>query len=630
MQNKFAVWVVNAVVLSILLVGNLVLVNLIGQRIPVQADLTQRNAYTVSDVTKEKLEKVTGELVLTYYVSRETLPDTREFRALEGEILDRIESFEEHVEGRFRVEVKDPLEGSRDLDADKRKKWNAEGILPVEIEIDVEGKKKKHEFYSSLKMMYRGRAEVINRITDARNLEYKFLGALDQLMKAALPKVGIAFVLSEQEREWKTTVEKDVFGMLGSRASVQRVDLEKGPSGMKDLDVLFVLVRDRIPPAQLYEIDQFVMQGGRLVLCTDVFSLGRQMGGGGARFGMEPRWEVFDTGLEDWAGQMGVRLERRLVFDLKGCQKIPTMIPYPDGHEEPGFLYLSFDNTAQREGFNPRFPLGEDAERAVFRFPHAVAAAHEMPEGLEYDYLLRSSERSWQEDVTAKSSLGYTEITSLFMIGPNAEARLSRWQKEEALRQGHEEEAIRQGKAGSFHSTIGAVVRGRFTSYYESRKPPEGVAADNYTPPEGAALADASGGRKTILGSPEGRIVFIGDTDWIESMTQFEANRILLLALTNWLGAQEEYDELLGKGQPALPLYDEGDPEVREAFQEKQPLYTFLMVGLSPILVLAFGAWKLFSRYQEKVEQEAETQRGYARQVEATVAAVPGRKEEAR
>ncbi len=614
MKNKFAVWVANAAVLSVLLLGNLLLVNLIGRRVPVRADLTQRNAYTVSDVTRTKLEKVTGELVVTYYVSRETLPESREYRNLESEIVDRLEAFEEHVKGRLRIEVKDPTGGSRDIDEKTRKELGSDGVQPVELEAKFEGKTRRHEFYSSLRILYRGRDEVVNRITDARNLEYKFVGALDHLLETDLPKVGVAFVLSEQEREWKDEIEKRVFGMLGTRADIQRIDLEKGPAEMKDLDVLFVLVRDTVPPAQLYEIDQFVMQGGRLVLCTDVFSHMRQVGQG--------RFEVFDTGVEGFAEQMGVRLERRLIFDIGNCRKYPTMIPYPDGHEEPGYFYASFECQAENDSFNPDFPIAEDAEGALFWFPHAIRPADPRPEGVEYDYLLRSSERSWQEDVTVKGSLGYNEIMQLFVLGPNAEAILAKWQKDEAERQGVEK--------GPFRSTIGAVVKGRFKSYFKDKKAPDGVATENYDLADDAEVAEGAG-RKTILGSPENRIVFIGDTDWIQKTTESDANRVLLVILTNWLGSDEDYtSELLGKAMPAPPLFDEGDPKAREAFDEKKVMYTFLMVGLSPILLLAFGAWKLVSRYQEKVEQEAQTQRGYASEVAAATAAIPGEKEESR
>ena len=83
------------------------------------------------------------------------------------------------------------------------------------------------------------------------------------------------------------------------------VDLSTGQVD-PEADILVVAAPDTLKPEQVFALDQFLMQGGTVVLATSPFNVGLQ----GRLAVTENR-----SGLEDWLAGHGIRFERTLVLD---------------------------------------------------------------------------------------------------------------------------------------------------------------------------------------------------------------------------------------------------------------------------------------------------------------------------
>ncbi|MBI4613273.1 MAG: GldG family protein [Planctomycetes bacterium] len=593
MQKGFALWVANVSALVALLAGNLVLVNLIGGEWHERVDLTARNAYTVSPATRDTLEEVEDEVVVEYLLSRETLPRTQEFQSLEREILDRFAEFDRYCKGDIVVQVNDPVEDDQ-IDARVRDDQAARGIQPAVFQVKLdEGTTRDYTFYSTLRIAYRGREEIVNQVTDARDVEYLFVTTLRRLRQTAPPKVGLASIAGEREAGSWARFEPKILDVLGEHAVVSRVDIEKGPEDLEGLDALYVLVRDTVNEKQLYELDQFIMKGGRAVICTENFSLARSAGD--SRMGGY-RWELLKSGIEPFLEHFGVKPQFNMVFDLQNVQKMPQS-------RRGGrwiYLYYSFNVATDRNSFNPKFPFTRNLEGVSFWFAHGLEPAEGIAEkGYEFEPLVRSSELSWAPRYADENYVDEYWIANENMVSDEAEAAMARWQQEK-----REELEVE----GAVRTPIAAVVRGEFKSYFADREPPAGVSTKNYKLPEDASFKERDG-RKTILASPVNRVVVVGDCDWVQHVVMLKANRDFLVELAGWLAEKEDLTELVGKSAPAKPLYDESDTEEKEEFEGKKIGYMVVMSVLSPLLVLAVGVAKLVLRQQEKVVQEKEASR---------------------
>ena len=67
-------------------------------------------------------------------------------------------------------------------------------------------------------------------------------------------------------------VPRDVVGALEAEFDVRSIDLTEGKPIPRQIAVLLIIRPENLSDKAIYEIDQFLMRGGRLVVCADAFS----------------------------------------------------------------------------------------------------------------------------------------------------------------------------------------------------------------------------------------------------------------------------------------------------------------------------------------------------------------------
>ncbi|QIK37577.1 ABC transporter permease subunit [Caldichromatium japonicum] len=106
--------------------------------------------------------------------------------------------------------------------------------------------------------------------------------------------------------------------------NVRATDLASGQVP-EEADLLLVVDPEGLDDKQRFAIDQFLMQGGTVVIATSSFDL--KLAGGAISARKRP------TGLEDWLAQQGLTLEPRLVLDPRN-----TPFPIPVQRNVGGFV----------------------------------------------------------------------------------------------------------------------------------------------------------------------------------------------------------------------------------------------------------------------------------------------------
>ncbi|MCA9322160.1 MAG: Gldg family protein, partial [Planctomycetes bacterium] len=284
----------------------------------------------------------------------------------------------------------------------------------------------------------------------------------------------------------------DLSRRLEEDYEIHELDFGRTTSIPPEIDVLLVMAPSEVPEQAQYAIDQYVMRGGRTIICADrnrveVPQLGRL------------ETTAHATGLEDLLAHWGLSLSEEVVFDPKAAGQFP----WDPGASTPGARRSSpkiYDwPTALLvgdlpEGVHRDSALVASFEVARFWFPSAITI--EEKDGIDAEWLLRSSEASWlsralDPNFEVFRDFGYAE--------PN-------------------DEAAREAR------TLSVLLKGRFGSLYENRPVPQ----DKPTATDGEATDEPASTGLTgapLIASPDAtRVLVIANDDLVDALAADTAN----------------------------------------------------------------------------------------------------------
>jgi ABC-2 type transport system permease protein len=175
--------------------------------------------------------------------------------------------------------------------------------------------------------------------------------------------------------------------------ALRETDLASGQVP-EDADLLFVVDPTDLDARQQFAVDQFLMQGGTVVLASSSFDVDLS----GSEISAAPG----TTGLEDWLAAMGVEVQRSLVLDPQN-----TPFPIPVQRELAGFVVEEIQTLDY-----PYFPdvrddgLAEDSGitanlgQVTMNWSSPLAIDPQQNAGREVVRLIESSARAWTSGST--------------------------------------------------------------------------------------------------------------------------------------------------------------------------------------------------------------------------------------
>lgn len=158
-----------------------------------------------------------------------------------------------------------------------------------------------------------------------------------------------------------------------------------------DVDVLVIVAPASLGEQQVFEMDQFLMKGGTVVIASGAYKtmLMSQMLEASPTF----------TGLEDWLAHNGVTVDQSMVLDPRNAA-----FPVPVSREVGGFVFQElrmmdypFFVDIRNEGFVGSSLAHKDLDQITYTWGSPLSVDAEINESREVVELLRSSDRSWVE-----------------------------------------------------------------------------------------------------------------------------------------------------------------------------------------------------------------------------------------
>ena len=223
---------------------------------------------------------------------------------------------------------------------------------------------------------------------------------------------------------------------LGRELNVQREELSDGNvSG--EADILLLLAPNAIDEKQLFAVDQFLMQGGTVILATSPFS---------ASFSNRSlNMQAQTSGLEDWLIHHGLTIDKYLVMDPQNSA-FPIPVTRNIGGlqlQEIRMLDYPYFIDVRKEGLNQDNAITANLSQSTLAWASPINVDKNKNAGREITELLHSSEKSWLSTSTD--------------IMPNInENGISTYTP--------------QGEQTSH--LLGVISTGRFDSYFSDKSPP--------------------------------------------------------------------------------------------------------------------------------------------------------------
>jgi len=302
---------------------------------------------------------------------------------------------------------------------------------------------------------------------------------------------------------------------------VRTVDLSS--SVPTEVDTLLLLKPQNFDEKQVYHLDQYLMRGGRVIVCAGRY---------------EPRFDPstgltltpVTTGLEDWLRHFGVEVAQRLVLDDRN-QPLPVpeikrtplgmlqtwrLEPYPYLVEVRDEGLLQREITSRLDGVGIYWGSPIQLEQ-----PAQQEGQPQQETRPEVIRILQSSPQSWTDtDVSRVSYVDYTVPAE-----------------------------------GLAPQLLAVALNGKFESYFRDREPPT-RAADAGS----GEQADASASAPTDVAleqSPDTRLVVVGDAAFVSDLVAralsldggfFASNLAFVQNLIDWVGLDNDMLSIRSRG----------------------------------------------------------------------------------
>ncbi len=540
----------------------ILLANFIGSYAFKRFDLTSEKRYTLASSTRQLLAKLDDQVYLKVYLSGDFNPA---FTRLKNESREILDEFRAYSNNQVQYEFITPGEGmTREETNSLEKQLYDKGLMPEDVTTRGKDKTTQARIWPGAIISYKGKESVwqifsrqtpgIDSETSVNNsveeLEYSLTNAIRKLQKTKKPEV--TFLQGHGEAD--TLKQYSFMYALSEYYRVNTLQIAKGHelSALKGTDLLVITQPDSIfPDRDLYVIDQYIMNGGKVLWLIDPVQTNTDSLRKGYTMGLNR-----PLGIEEMLYKYGVRLNSELVMDLQ-CGYYNINVGYQNG--QPRFqlfpwLYTPLILPASNH------PIVKNLDLIKFDFASTldtITSAH----GIKKTILLSSSKNTKTVPTPARIYLSMVKIRQ------------------------------RESQFKNSYQPMACLLEGEFNSFVENRLP---AALLNDT-----AFKHIDHGKNTKMIVVADGDVALNDINkstrqvfplgFDRNTRQNFANKTFLLNCVNYLLDDEGMLQLRSR-EVKLRLLD------KKKISLQKHKWQFINVALPLLLVLLFGVLQYYLR----------------------------------
>jgi ABC-2 type transport system permease protein len=532
----------NSIALLVIVLGILGIVNYLSAHFFGRLDLTHDHLYTVSPSTKQILSGLDDALTIKAYFSKD-LPAPHNFET--REIVDLLQEYQTYGKGNIKVEVVDPA-GDPKLEEELK----AHGIYKLPFQVRGASEFGIKEGYLALRLQYRDKNQVFTNAlamgdpqNPLSNLEYTLTSSIAKLSSEKTGKVG--FFLGAAGEEGPPKFD-EIRRAVSAEYELENVDFSAGQPAPEGVSVLVVLNPARVSEHDKYELDQFLMRGGKLIFLLDGVNVIQQY-----MFAM-PK----DDNLDDLLKSYGIKREHDLVMDVINERVAMRQGSWSIFQAYPLWVKVNIPYLRRlKEAADS--PITNPLDSVVLPWPSSVAFEGEASENRQPLALLKTSPDSWVQ--TGQFKLSPQELPPPLPVpGMGKQVR-----------------------------DLALLVTGTFPSFYAGKPVPAVEAKDKGAAPPEAKTEEPA--RKDL--SEKTSILIVGNARFIsdDHLDPGNSNDKFLLNALDWMILGGKLIDIRSRGNAERPL------------DQDLSAWRFWTAGLAgpflvPIGIIIFGFGRSYAR----------------------------------
>ena len=534
----------NTLAFILVVFGIVALINFLSSRRFIRADLTADKRYTISQSTKKVLKRLDDIVTIDAYFSRQPAR-IAQLRQSVRDMLEEYRAFSKNLQ----INFIDPATG----DEAQKQQLRFIGIPEMQVNVIEKDKAEIANVYMGIAILYADKKEVLPVVQTTANLEYDLTSAILKVTSKEIKTIG--FLTGHDELD----VFGQAFGPLRQELSKQ-YDVRKVPIEADkaiDADVATLVVagpKKELTEREKYEIDQFIMRGGRALFLVDPVVIQYE--------GLNV--SSLTTGLNDLLEHYGVKLNDNLVLDVSMDQ-----LTYSQGFMTVTTSYAYFIKVLKQyqyrtgetsDGLSKDSIITNQLESLTFPWAGSLE-------------LIPNADTPVEAIALAKTSRGGWTAQSPYNISPTNR----QFQPPASVQQAH---------------TVAISLSGVFKSFYASKAIPP---AEYSEPDEVVTAKPAEEERTTKTDSETTQIVVVRNSQFLQQGRP--DGQLFFLNTVDWLTLGEELINIRSHGVTNRPL--------KEVSESEKFFLKFISIAGVPILVVAFGLVRFFLRRRAKRLVEA-------------------------
>lgn len=525
------------------------LVNYVSGKLFYRLDLTENRQYTVSDATKRALKGLDDIVTVKAFFSKELPP---EMNLTVSTVRDLLSEYRNISEGKLIVTWEDPAESE-----ESRGMAMSLGVPEIRLQTIKRDKAETMLCFIGIGIMYADRKEAIPIVQNLANFEYDLTQAIIKVKRSAVPKLGVLksqaadFVPPEIGARMNMGDDRTekrfapIFENFKRDYEVVSIDLSEGKPIDKKIRTLIIPGGDRYTDRTLFEIDQYFMNGGNLIVLANAVNVTFQYGVSGT---------IQETKLLELLEFYGVRVERNIIMDAS-CGEVPVrgnFGPFTINIPYPYFVRIT------RTGFADGNPVASSQSELMLGWASSLTLAPDTSgkHKTATVTLASSSEQSW-------------EVKENFDLTPKADYELP---VKDAMKR----------HAMAMH------VSGEFGSFFDGKPVPpvkEKTEEDSGDAMSRINLAGEDRDRAVTPSNKNGNLVVIGDANFISAQNASRPNIMFLYNLVDWLSLDDNLISVRSRTLRDKTI----DPNILTAGSAKPGIIRALNLLLMPLAVIIVG-----------------------------------------
>lgn len=550
------------------ILGILVVVNYFGIRMFKRFDMTSGKEYSISPATKKVLKKLDDIITIKVFFSKNLPPNVS--RTV-NDVKDILSEYSAYAGKNLRISWEDPEESE-----ESKNLARSLGIPEVQLQTYEKDKVQAIKAYLGIGILYADKKESIPVVQNLQNLEYDLTMAIMKVSRTTVPKVAILKMDTIPElppqmryqmpKNPESTEEKlaKVYEQLRANYDVSTVDLSNGTPIDTSIKTLVVPGTENMTLRKIFEIDQFFMNGGNLIVLADAVTVNLQYGA-----------NAFPTmsKLLDLVEHYGVRVEKNMILDHSCSQvSIPQQVgpftmnvavPYPY------FVRLGAD------GFDKKITAVSTLSDVVLPWPSSLTLL--VDQSGKDSTQAKSAQDNVNATVLAHSSAKSWSVTGSYDLNPQQQ-----WTPPmDNLKQ----------------YNLVAYLSGNFKSYFAGKPVPPVKEATNDTLSQIQLNQPAEDlNREVKPSNTNGHLIVVGDQDFISGQNAGQPSNVaMLLNMVDWLSLDDNLISIRSRSITDRTI--ESDLLKKDS---KAPNFIRLVniVGM-PLVVVVIGLVIFFNRREK-------------------------------